>query len=69
MLELFFGVNTVINGNMGAGVSACDDIEEAGDAIEDEEHRMVDEEETLACRVQAAREELRTPTMGCHAWR
>lgn len=31
-----------------AGVFACDNVEETSNAIEDEEHRVVDEEEAFA---------------------
>ena len=38
---------------MNVGFLACNNIKEASNAAEDEEHRVVDEEETPASRVQA----------------
>ena len=51
------------------GVFARNDIKEASNAIEDEEHRVVDEEETLTTRIPAAGAQLRTPEMGGDARR
>lgn len=41
------------SGVLGEGFLACNHIKEASNAVEDEEHRVVDEEETLASRIQA----------------
>lgn len=41
------------SGVLGEGFLACNNIKEASNAVEDEEHRVVDEEETLASRIQA----------------
>lgn len=52
----------------GVGIFACNNIKETSNAIEDEEHWMVDEEATVAARVSATREELWEATLGCYAW-
>lgn len=54
---------------MPTGVFACYNVEEASNAIKDEEHRVVDEEEALASGVQAASTQLRAPAVGRHARR
>lgn len=51
------------------GVSTCNDVEEAGDATEDEEHRVVDEEEAPPSRVPAESAQLRAAALGSHARR
>jgi hypothetical protein len=51
-----------------AGVFACNHFKEASNAIEDEEHRVVDEEEAIAYGVQATGAQLRASAMGSHAW-
>lgn len=53
---------------MYAGVFACNHFKEASNAIEDEEHRVVDEEEAIAYGVQATGAQLRASAMGRHAW-
>lgn len=50
-----------------AGVFACNHFKETSNAIEDEKHRVVDEEEALAYGVQATGAQLRASAMGSHA--
>lgn len=47
-----------------AGVLTRNNLEEASNAAEDEEHRVVDEEEAPASRVPAEGPELRAAAMG-----
>lgn len=54
-------------GNEIIGVLACNNFKEASNAIEDEEHRMVDEEKAIAARVPAAGSQLRAAAMGGNA--
>ena len=51
-----------------AGVFACDHFKETSNAIEDEKHRVMDEEEALAYGVPATGAQLRASAMGSHAW-
>lgn len=53
---------------MYIGVFTCDNIKETSYAIENEEYRVVDEEEAPPSRVQTKSTKLRASTMGGNAW-